>query len=290
MKPRGDFHIITQTNWLRDEATQGTTKYDIQHSYGFDVPIIPARTGAYMPQPFAVQLSRTYKEHNLPPLRFIAPPPALISTMPTRYTKRAVRTLTVNEAVSTLFPWDDGLWWKMATAKADFFPAQARTHEELLQQVDEHKLPLDAWLQYSEPILNIKEEYRFFLNRDSITAHSIYLNDGVTSYDGAEPTPLLESKAIELINEMCADYDVVLPPQVVADVAVTANGEAYLLEFNPVWCSAWYECHIDSVLDTITDSFKATKTATKKWGYEPDALLIHRYGEKSLRPVLPLGR
>jgi hypothetical protein len=101
------------------------------------------------------------------------------------------------------------------------------------------------------------------------------LKDGVTIYDGAtftdDETSLATAKALEVL----ADDSFEMPRAFVMDIAVTVEG-SYVLEYNPAWCSGWYDCDISGVLETVKLSTHPTKKELKMWGYRPDELLLSR--------------
>lgn len=278
-------HIITHRNWQRDELA-AADGWQVEHSFGFDVPHNSESVNAWwLPQAQAVQLMNALSHHRLTPIKITAPSPNLLETLPMKFLGRKTETLTVNEAVSTLIPWPE-LWWKMSTAKHDKFPAQPRSHDQFLEDIKNAELPQNSILQWSEELPPILSEHRFFIRKERrgfiIAAHSGYLKQGTTVYDGATFTEEETQQAYDLVEELLEE-DLQLPPSFVVDVAVTST-DAYVLEFNPSWCSGWYNADVTEVLKTVERGFSPTAAELKKWKYLPDPALIEIYTHPS-RPL-----
>jgi hypothetical protein len=277
MTHQNTLHLISHQTWQRDELAVASD-WVIDHSIGLDVPAYDPKDSWWAPQAQTVQLLNAIRVHGLPELRFIAPTPDLLDKLPYEFTGRKIGTVLAREAVSTLIDWPE-LWWKLATAKHDKFIAEPRTYEQLLKDVQEHNIPDTAWLQYSEALPEIVSEHRFFVSREKnqhvVQASSGYLKNGVTVYDGAEFTEEETEEAQNLVEELL-DSSLSLPPSFVVDIAVTVEG-AYILEFNPSWCSGWYDSNVEGVLATIKRGFNSSKQEQKTWGYIPDAVLTQQY-------------
>jgi len=277
MTIQNTLHLISHQTWQRDELAVAAD-WVVDHSIGMDVPAYDLKDSWWAPQAQAVQLLNAVRVHELPEIRFIAPTPDLLDKLPYELTGRKVGTVLAREAVSTIIDWPE-LWWKLATAKHDVFIAQPRTHQQLLEDVQKNNIPDTAWLQYSESLPEIISEHRFFVSRDKnqfvVHASSGYLKNGVTVYDGAVFDEEEKQEALNLVEELL-DSSVALPPSFVVDIAVTVEG-AYVLEFNPSWCSGWYDSNVEGVLETIRRGFCSTKQEQKAWGYIPDAVLIQQY-------------
>ncbi len=277
-------HLITHKLWQVEELE--TAGWVIDHNWGFDLPQYTPDDCWWLPQAQAVRLIQETQKQGLTPVRFTAPSPNTLQTLPSEMLGRKVHTLTVEEATSSLVPWEDDLWWKLATAKHDQFAAEQRTHDQLMQLIEELQLPADTILQCSTSLPDIEFEYRAFIYKDPKTktyvmgAGSEYLVDGVTVYDGATVTSEQADSVLGKIDEFLdyADESQSLPPAFVVDFAGTAKG-VYVLEFNPAWCSGWYNSKPEGVLETIRRSFKTTKREYKQWAYMPDPVLVKKFSQ-----------
>lgn len=265
--------IVTHRNWQAQELqAKGWKTF---HSLGFDVPAHRPTDSWWFPQAYAVRINKSLEHHGQPTIKLTSPNENLLVETPREHTGRRVGTVTVYDTLNSIVEWPDNLWWKMATAKHDDFPAQQLTHSELMTLLEEKHVPYDSVLHFSESLPQIRSEYRFFIADREIKAHSGYLKDEVTVYDGAkfdeEETELALLKAKEVLK----DDSFEMPRGFVMDIAVTVEG-AYVLEYNPAWCSGWYDCDIRGVLDVIKLSTNPTKKEMKLWGYRPDELFLSR--------------
>lgn len=265
--------IVTQRNWQAEELQ--AKGWETRHSFGLDVPNHKRNDSWWFPQAYAVRLNKSLQHHNQPTLALTSPNETLLPNTPREHSGRRVGTVTVYDALNSIVEWPDNLWWKMATAKNDDFICQPLTHNELITLLETLNLPYNSLLHFSEELPTIVSEYRFFIADREIKAFSGYLKDGVTIYDGAtfaeEETVTARTKALEVLTDESFE-----PPRAfVMDVAVTVEG-AYVLEYNPAWCSGWYDCEISGVLDVIKLSTNPTKKELKLWSYEPDELFKTR--------------
>lgn len=266
-------HVVTHRNWQAEELQ--AKGWETRHSLGLDVPTHKPSDSWWFPQAYAVRINKSLQHHNQPVLKLTSPNENLILNTPREHSGRRVGMVTVYDALNSIVEWPDHLWWKMATAKHDDFIAQQLTHTELMDLLEETKLPYDSILHFSEALPEILSEYRFFIADREIKAYSGYLKEGVTVYDGATFVDAETEAALTKAHEVLKDESFEMPRAVVMDIAVTAEG-SYVLEYNPAWCSGWYNCDISGVLDVIKLSTNPTKKELKLWGYRPDEVLSSR--------------
>lgn len=266
-------HVVTHRNWQAEELQ--AKGWETRHSLGLDVPTHKPSDSWWFPQAYAVRINKSLQRHNQPALKLTSPNENLILNTPREHSGRRVGMVTVYDALNSIVEWPDHLWWKMATAKHDDFIAQQLTHTELMDLLEETKLPYDSILHFSEALPEILSEYRFFIADREIKAYSGYLKEGVTVYDGATFVDAETEAALTKAHEVLKDESFEMPRAVVMDIAVTAEG-SYVLEYNPAWCSGWYNCDISGVLDVIKLSTNPTKKELKLWGYRPDEVLSSR--------------
>jgi hypothetical protein len=266
-------HVVTQRNWQAEELQ--AKGWETRHSLGLDVPNHKSTDSWWFPQAYAVRINKSLTHHNLPSLLLTSPNEELLPNTPREHSGRRIGTVTVYDALNSIVEWPDNLWWKMATAKNDDFICQPLTHHELITLLETLNLPDDSLLHYSEALPTIISEHRFFIADREIKAHSGYLKDGVTIYDGATFTEKEIDAAEVKAEEVLSDDSFETPRAFVMDIAVTVEG-TYVLEYNPAWCSGWYDCDISGVLTCIKLSTNPTKKEIKLWGYKPDELLKTR--------------
>lgn len=262
-------HIVTHSNWQVEELK--AKGWETRHSLGLEVPQHTSKDSWWMPQAYAVRFNKSLQHHGKPALDLTSPNAGLLFATPREHTGRHLGTVSVYDALNSIIEWPDNLWWKMATAKTDNFLCQPLTHSELMEKLQ--TLPMDSILQYSEPIPAITSEHRFFVLDRTVKAGSGYLKNGTTIYDGATFTQEETSQAYSKAKEVLADESFEMPKAFVMDIALTESG-AFVLEYNPAWCSGWYDCDIPGVLEVIRASTNPTKKELKMWGYQPDELLL----------------
>lgn len=263
-------HIVTQRNWQAEELQ--AKGWDTHHSLGLDVPNHKPNDSWWFPQAVAVRINKSLQHNSLPRLNLTSPNEELLPNTPREHTGRRIGTVSVYDALNSIVEWPDNLWWKMATAKNDDFLCQPLTHNALMELIETTKLPYESLLHFSEELPVILSEHRFFVADREIKAHSGYLKDGVTIYDGATFTEEESYAALVKAETVLKDESFEMPRAFVMDIAVTVEG-AYVLEYNPAWCSGWYDCEISGVLETVKLSTNPTKKELKLWGYKPDELL-----------------
>ena len=266
-------HVITHREWQAEELQ--AKGWDTRHSLGLVVPSHGPRDAWWMPQAYAVRFNKSLAHHNQPLINFTAPTPELLPATPREHTGRRVGVVTVYDTLNSMVEWPDDLWWKMATAKNDDFPCQPFSHDSLMKHLEELALPYDSVLQFSEELPGVISEHRFFVADRAIKASSGYLKNGVTVYDGATFTGEEILLAGDRANAVLADESFELPRAFVMDVTVTEDG-AFVLEYNPAWCSGWYDGDIPGVLEVIRLSTNPTKKELKSWRYKPDEFLLTR--------------
>jgi len=282
---QNQLHLICHPSWMRDELA-ANTKYEVEHSFGLDVPEFQKKDIWWLPQAQAVQLLNSIQAHQITPVpAFTAPSGGLLAQLDKLFVGRATGLLAAHEAVSVLVEWPTQ-FWKLATAKSDKFEAKVRTHEELIFDIEAAELPAESLLEYSEVLDGAKriiKEYRLYVSDEEIQTGSLYLDfsdesNPVTIYDGAVSDTEELAAAIQFGEAVVtAPHSPDMPPAYVMDVALLDNGGWIVLEFNPVWCSAWYDADVDAVVATIARGFMVSASEKKKWAYQPDPLLLSKY-------------
>lgn len=262
-------HVVTHSQWQVEEMK--AKGWETLHSLGLEVPQHTSKDSWWMPQAYAVRFNKSLQYHAKPIIELTSPNEVLLLATPQRHAGRHLGVVSVYDALNSIIEWPDNLWWKMATAKRDDFICQPLTHAELMEKIQ--SLPMDSLLQYSEPLPPITSEHRFFILDRKIQAHSGYLKDGVTIYDGATFTKDENSAAYAKAQEVLADETFDMPKAFVMDVALTESG-AFVLEYNPAWCSGWYDCEISGVMEVVRASSNPTKKELKAWRYQPDEVLL----------------
>jgi hypothetical protein len=273
--------LVCQPSWMRDEmAVSGVPMH---HSFGIEVPNFEADDIWWMPQGFAVEMNHALDHYGLRQVVLSAPGPELLPGISKEFTGRTIRLLSAEEALANPV---EG-WWKSAEAKIENFPSAYRTAVELVNDIKDNVLPADSVLHHTDTLLSIAREFRSFIAHDKVLSTSVYLvaNEGVqtTVYDGAEALPGDIERVHEFLDNLIKS--VALPPSVVADVAILETGEIILLEFNPSWCSAWYNNDINAVVECIGAGFHLSPAELSKWKYEPDPYFVAKVSRRAILPL-----
>lgn len=255
---------------------------EVNHSWGLEVPLFTPSDIWWMPQSFAVEMNRALASAGRDTVDLISPGTALLPSFQEDVLGRSVQLLTVQEALANPVAG----WWKSAEAKVDGFASEYRTADELMTDITRNQLPHDSALHFSEGRLSIDREFRSFLVDGRVVTSSVYLNhlvDGstLTAYDGAVNREGDFDRVSSFLAEVSQESE--LPISVVADTAILTTGEIVLLEFNPSWCSAWYNCDINGVVDCIKAAFHAD--GQQNWLYKPDAYLVQKAVKKAVLPM-----
>lgn len=274
-------HLVTNRQWMVEEMQ--STSWDIRHSWGLDLPEHSPDDSWWLSQAYAIILQNTLQQTQQQQVKFTAPKPDMLDRTPKQYTMRTVQTVTAAEAAHTLVEWEPGLWWKLATAKNERFPAEPRTHQQLMLLIQELKLPGETLLQVSTPLPEILSEHRFFVatrrRKPRIMASSGYLLGGEVEENQSVYPEHHKKQAASLVTEWLHETPELLPPGFVVDVAVTEEGAA-ILEFNPAWCSGWYEADREQVLNTVRRSVHPTSREYEEWMWVPDPSMTAVYGNR----------
>lgn len=279
--------IVTHSNWMFEEASAGLkdSPVTVSHSYALDVPNFSNKDMFWIPQAQAYKFNKSLEYAGLPDLGLMAPSNTLLLSLPHNIVGREISVYSANDAASVLLPHNTS-WWKMVDAKHELFEAKYRTHEELCKDIEIAGLPHDSSLLQSENIENVVAEYRIFtLNNPNFEtlqpiAGSIYLEDEKTFYDGAQTKTHILQKCYNFVEKSLTPYSNHLPPSFVVDIAVLEDGSLLVLEFNPVWCSAWYGADLLGVLECLKVS-RTNKQTPHKW--VPDSIYKQKFS--SVRPL-----
>lgn len=272
--------LICHPNWMMEEMS--AADIEVNHSWGLEVPLFMPSDIWWMPQSFAVEMNRALASAGRDTVDLISPGTELLPSFQKDILGRSVQLLTAQEALANPVAG----WWKSAEAKVDGFASEYRTADGLMADITRNQLPHDSALHFSEGRLSIDREFRSFLVDGRVVTSSVYLNhlaDGstLTAYDGA----VNREGDFDRVSSFLAgiSQEAELPISVVADTAILTTGEIVLLEFNPSWCSAWYNCDINGVVDCIKAAFHAD--GQQDWLYKPDAYLVQKAVKKAVLPM-----
>lgn len=260
-------HVVTDRQWMVDELSQNTL-FPVVRSLGLDVPKHSTHDLWWIPQGIANRFLVSGVSFN-----FSAPGSSWLPNLSRDLTKREIKLIKVKDLNSVP---NVLRFWKFAEAKVDFMLADKYTTEELSSILKNNNVPDESILQYSD-IVDIENEFRFFISDKKIKAFSPYLNresgKEVIYYDSDFAQPKDTADAYDF----AASIAPILPsPRGYAlDVASLRDGSFIVLEANPAWCSAWYGSEINGVVKAIW----ASHNDLEEWAYTPDPLLVEKYSK-----------
>jgi hypothetical protein len=266
------FVVVSMSSWVADDFEPGITTQKLIRNWGMDIPEYLSSYDSiswWMPAAHAARLQRVGYAKEL-----IAPGPHWLTQIPQSLTQRKVSASTVEEFLSDEPP--NEFFIKPAEAKIDGFEASWRNFSQTSKIINRLKIPSKTFLQWSDRLININHEYRFFVLDGKIITGSSYLVNGITHYDGADNSKLdaaadYAQYAVSIIDNQPSAY--------VIDVGIDVSTNSWLvIEGNPAWCSGIYgsnpkkairviekSCHIDDDRNYlwIPDSFLKEKADFK---------------------------
>lgn len=244
-------------------------------TFGLELPRHDPGDAWWVPQGIATRFLLSGLE-----LALQAPGPNWLSSLPRRYARREVRTLSAAQVLD-LSP-ARVAFFKFAEAKSDQFQAGVQQAGEVQAFIGRAQVPPAALFQRAEPV-GFGTEYRFFVRDRQVLTGSVYLTRKtgaeLTYYDWPSEEPSERAAALALASEVAAQ--VPAPAAYVLDVGLV-GGEPAVVEANPAWCAAWYGSNINSVVQAL----QAATTPSSAWQWRPDASMLARYAKQ--RP-LPQG-
>lgn len=249
------------SHWVSEEfeKTLPADQYQVKKDFGFDVPTkLPDLW--WMPTEHAYQVLR--RVH----LPLVAPGATWLDSLPTRLLGRAVTTFPVESVES----YKGVRWVKLAEAKSDTLIAGLHSYDELLGL----QLPQGTQLQFSNKVLPLDDETRFYVAHGEITTGSTYLLKGET-WNDSEKTGNYQG-ALKFAQHVVKELGENQPPAYTLDVAFNEETEQWIiLEGNPAWSSGYYGSDLVGVAEVIYESQKSSI----QWEWKPDPYIVER-GEK----------
>lgn len=271
--------VCSITNWVvQDFRDAKIADLEIIGDRGFDLPRVnpSPETAWWMPTEHAVKLR--YSGLILP---LVSPGSHWLSTVPTHLTGRSIVTETVEDTLSNASSFANAsnrkIWIKPAEFKHQSFFAGLYTKE----QIQSFNLPSNALLQWTDTILDIQEEHRFYVVDGTVVTGSEYLVDGVTYYDGA--TSQMKDDALYFAQYAAAELNENQPPAYTLDVAYDKASKSWIvLEGNPMFSSAIYGSNPAVVVDALLRCVNPEDNE-RKWLWKPDPYLVKKYA--CMRPL-----
>lgn len=263
----------------------GLEDRDMFLSYAREVPDVSSyKSHSYwMAGGYAARLQRAGLAPNL-----IAPGQywlSEVSELDETLTRRRIFTTKIAD-----LPTGALLFAKPAEAKIESIPAGKYFTDHLLEICKNEGVPTDTLFQWTDTLLNLNHEHRFFIADGQIRTGSPYLIDGIVytsemisphfgaAYDAAESfLKILESNKL-------------LPPALTLDVGRDEDsGKWLIIEANPAWSSGPYGANPSIVLEVLERACSWTDGVDDaKWRWEPAEYLVDLALKEPLMKVIPL--
>lgn len=260
--------VATHKNWIAEEFA-ATNLIEVKQNFGLSAPLYPKEKSVAWWMPTETASRFQYAGINLNLLTVDA---EWLSRVPENLTLRNIWTGTITEA---LYRGETGLaFCKPAEVKIPNAPAKWIEIDYFLSELLALSVPKDMKIQISNKFLDIKSEFRCFVNKGLVTTVATYLNNGniFGGYDferDAKMEELAKQYASEVIAVMKQDQ----PSSYVLDIGLLKTGEFFVIEGNPVWASNPYDCDkievVKAVIEGSTTYGDQYTHGKFQWGQDP---------------------
>jgi len=162
------------------------------------------------------------------------------------------------------------LWVKAAEAKINDMPAKTYTYAEVRNIFDKNNFSSGIELQWTESILNIDFEHRFFIAEGQVITGSPYKVHGVGYSKDIDFSKQSEAETFaQFVVDSCGDN---FPTYCTLDVALNmVTNEWLVVEANRAWSSGLYGSNSQLALGVID---AACSYDGERWQWKPDKHLI----------------
>jgi hypothetical protein len=283
------FVAVAESYGTVSRFLQGVTDRDFYLSYAKEFPDLSEydQSCFWMSGGYAARMQRAGIAPHL-----VAPGQDWISTIDESLTHRKITTGTIadlrslsNNSTDSMSPHTE-LFLKPAEAKIDSIPASIYTVEKVLEIFNNEDIPSETLFQWTETILPLNYEHRFFVANGEVRAGSPYLIDRVVYHsEMISPCYLEALDAAENFLKLLKDNQ---PPAFTLDVALREDTKEWLIvEVNPAWSSGPYgaePAEILNVLDVACNS--GSDMINEKWLWRPAEYLVKRALEASLMKIV----
>lgn len=261
------FVVMAETSRFASRLLPGAGQREFFLSYGFAVPDPSGydKVSYWSAGGYSARLRRIGLAGD-----FTAPGQSWLSTVDPKLTGRQIVTGKLPE-----IPEGRLLFAKPAEAKIDAMVAGKYTAEAIDLICAKENVPADTLFQWTEDILSINHEHRFYVCDGKVRTGSPYLIDGIVYHDEMTSPRYAEAlKAAEFTVRELGDNQ---PAAYTLDMGLNeVSGQWIIIEANPAWSSGIYGCDPAVVIDVLD---VACNTADDLWRWEPAQYLVDRAAE-----------
>lgn len=271
------FIVVSMKTWVAEDFAPGLGSRKLVKDWGWEIPasVLDADSVSWwMPAEHAARVQRAGFG-----LTLIAPGPYWMTTLDESLTGRSMFTSTVSELSERTLT--QKVFIKPAEAKIEGFEAAWRSIGETLDICNSLNIPENSFVQWTDTLMDINHEYRFYVLDGEIITGSQYLTNGVTYYDGALD---LKREEAQKFAEYAAHRIESQPVAYTLDVGWNSLTNSWVvIEGNPAWCSGLYGCDPELAVKVIEAS--CNSSLDDKYIWKPDAFLVAKAQKKVLLPV-----
>jgi hypothetical protein len=258
------FIAIAESSRFASWFVPGLNGRDFFLSYGFEAPDLKDYevSSYWMAGGYAARFQRAGLAGNL-----TAPGQEWLSSIDESLLGRRIVTGSLSA-----MPEGVTLWAKPAEAKIDAMIAGRYTKDEVEKIFASENLPSHTNFQWTEDILRINHEHRFYVCDETIVTGSPYLIDGVVYHQDIESPRYDEAKkyAGYALKELGENR----PPAFTLDVGLNEITDQWLIvEANPAWSSGIYGSDPAKVIDVLD---VACNGHDKRWKWIPADYLVRK--------------
>lgn len=256
--------VTSMSHWVFEEFDRALPKeqYIVRKDFGFDIPATLPDLW-WMPTEHAYQVLRSVH------IPLVAPGASWLDSLPMGLLGRSVTTFPMGSVEN----YSGVRWVKLAEAKSDALIAGLHSYEELAKL----QLPEGTQLQFSNKVLPLDDETRFYVAHGEVVTGSTYLLKGET-WNDSEKTGNYQD-ALKFAQHVMKELGDNQPPAYTLDVAFNKDTMRWIvLEGNPAWSSGYYGSDLVGVAEVIYESMQPSN----QWEWKPDPYIVERGKKKRL--------
>lgn len=256
------FVAVTESAWMAERFISGLDGRQMFLSYASQFPDLSGytNTSMWLAGGYAARLHRIGLADSL-----VAPGQEWLSTVDPLLTGREVTTNTLEH-----MPHDVKLFAKPAEAKIDSMVAGFYTRDDVEAIYANNVIPDHTLLQWTDTIMKLNHEHRFFVAHGQVFTGSPYLIDGKVYNGNMKSSRWQEAMdfAWFAIYKLAENQ----PDAYTLDVGYDSlSGQWVIIEANPAWSSGIYGSDPSAVLDVLD---VACNGQNPRWIWKPADYLV----------------
>ena len=261
---------------LVEALIPGLGSKDLFFSLGEEIPDLKSydNVSYWMGGAYALQLQKIGLAKTL-----CSPGANWLPSVPVELLSRKVEVGTINDLANT----SKNFWVKPSEAKVQSFPAGLYNFNTLNHIFVSNKIDSSLSIQWTESILDINFEHRFFIAAGKVITGSPYKVNGIGWHKDIDFSESVNAShfAQHVINELGDNF----PNFATLDVGLNTKTSKWLvIEANRAWSSGLYGSNPSAALDVIESSCSYNETL---WQWKPDQHLLELSDSWNTLKVVP---